>query len=125
MNVDFASHVRSASFHLTLSQTMIYAVLTIHRDSQREPFYGFLYERRTSNALYARGLIVPTSKPVPTDWQQSAAWPYCYELTQAGILVAGLLREAGFKIDDHEFPIGPQEAEPELHVEVRRKEQPK
>ena len=117
MNVDFASSVRSSAFNLTLSEAMIESVLCIHRDSKIQG-YGFLYNRNTSNALYKRGLILPTSKDIPQEWRDSANGICCYELTQAGNLVVGLLNEAGFKVRE----LAPVEECPEHDLEIRDKE---
>lgn len=98
MNADFASFVREASFHLTLSEQMIGVILSVQEDMSRtKQKCGVIYNRATSNALYRRGIVIPSaSEDFPKAWKDSASWPYYYELTKAGVLIAELLKEAGF-----------------------------
>lgn len=115
MNIDFANYVRESSFNLTLSSAMIGALLVIRRDQDNPRLkHGFCYSRMASNALYRRGLIIPTSQPVEKAWTESPAWPYIYELTTAGKLVTDLLIEAGFKYPDHGLPAEEEVSEVEV-----------
>lgn len=118
MNSDFANFVREASFNLTLSQQMISAMLVADRDCNDPKIgYGLIYSRKTTNALYHRGLIIPTAKAVPDDWKSSPWWPYAYDLTEAGKLVVGLLKEAGFKSDND--TVAPSEETPEVKISLK------
>lgn len=114
MNQYFASYVREASFNLSLSSEMINTLLQVDhelknpRPTENDTFKRdcvMILHRSTSTALYRRGLVIPTTRTdFPKAWLESQNWPYYYELTDAGRLVVGLLKEAGFAPPEERIP---------------------
>ena len=91
MNKTFKRHVTGASFHLTLSKSMIFHLMIIAKeqaDTRKDLIDAGLTDTTvpTRCRLKARGLIVSTDPD----------YPGIYELTRAGELMVELLKEAGF-----------------------------
>lgn len=98
MNKEFANYVREASFHLSLSQSMIETLLGIDRDMNKlKRNYGLSYGKATGNGLFRRGFITPSKhESVPQDWREAECCS-AFELTKVGQIMCELLKEAGFK----------------------------
>ena len=132
-NDRFASHTRSASFTVTLSQPMIEFLLEnelLNKLCAKYPWHR-PYEVNfgdpaeavaewarsgTISALARRGLVDIT---IPDD--VGFCRHEAIQLTEAGRLMCGLLREAGFTAELHgqtRVPIHPDDR-PRLHVDDR------
>lgn len=91
MNQQFAQYVTSTAFNLTMGRHAIDELFSLCHfcgpDSEHGGKYGMPVEGPVRYYLERRGLIAPATEPTC----ESNRTP-----TKAGLLVAALLREAGF-----------------------------
>lgn len=89
MTDKFREYVTSASFRLDLSNAMIEALLALDKGYEfANKFYWSAFHYRMQS-LERRGLV-----------QHKPEVGRCYEITEAGKLVAKLLKLAGFKFEE-------------------------
>lgn len=85
----FSSYTRSTAFTLTMSQSAIQELLDLEVFDWRRDGYGVSFCNRSVCAyLQRRGLIEPATEVGCRD---------NFQLSNAGLLLCPLLREAGFK----------------------------
>jgi len=139
MNPDFARSVRSASFNLSLSDSMIQTILVAEIEQARYGYFN-LTSKGSQNSLYRRGLIRKATKeeldqaredtglPVSNFESNQPQWDIKFRFTRAGELVVGMLQEADFRLspeneDFHNFlqsAFAPQDDEPEFQLQLKK-----